>query len=150
MLPSQSPSLSAWGLNGGGGSGSSTSISNQYIYIKALSEWCNYSNCLGHVQVLGTDKPAKTWEVTVERAEKRMLLYSPPNSPDIMSSIYSVGGSSGLDDYYLPSIDTTGLKYVRASSILESMKNSFNDNDLNLFYTDLLTQDVNSESQLDF
>ncbi|KAK4568527.1 hypothetical protein RGQ29_004081 [Quercus rubra] len=101
-------------------------------------------------QVLGTDKPAKTWEVTVERAEKRMLLYSSPNSPDIMSSIYSVGGSSGLDDYYLPSIDTTGLKYERASSFLESMKNSFNDNDLNLFYTDLLTQDVNSESQLDF
>ena len=140
---------------GGGGSGSSTSISNHYMHIKALCEWCNYSNCFGHVQVLGTDKPAKTWEVTVERAwtcvlEKRMLLYSPPNSPDIMSSIYSVGGSSGLDDYYLPSIDTTGLKYERASSFLESMKNSFNDNDLNLFYTDLLTQDVNSESQLDF
>ncbi|XP_065635101.1 uncharacterized protein LOC112006826 isoform X3 [Quercus suber] len=99
-------------------------------------------------QVLGTDKPAKTWEVTVECAqtcvlEKRMLLYSPPNSPDIMSSIYSVGGSSGLDDYYLPSIE-------RASSFLESMKNSFNDNDLNPFYSDLLTQDVNSESQLDF
>ncbi|XP_075660453.1 uncharacterized protein LOC142630349 isoform X3 [Castanea sativa] len=106
-------------------------------------------------QVLSTDKPAKTWEVTVERAqtcvlEKRMLLYSPPNSPDIMSSIYSVGGSSGLDDYYLPNMDTMGLKYERASSFLESMKNSFNDNDLNVFYTDLLTQDVNSESQLDF
>lgn len=140
---------------GGGDSGSSTSISNKYIYIRALSEWCNYSNCFGHVQVLGTDKPAKTWEGTVERAqscvlEKRMLLYSPPNSPDILSSIYSVGGSSGLDDYCLPSIDSMGLKYERASSFLESMKNSFNDNDLNLFYTDLLTQDVNSESQLDF
>ncbi|KAK9995820.1 hypothetical protein SO802_020506 [Lithocarpus litseifolius] len=105
-------------------------------------------------QVLGTDKPAKMWEVSVERAqtgvlEKRMLLYSPPNSPDIMSSFYSAGGSSGLDDYYLPSIDSMGLKSEGALSSLESMKNSFDDNDLNLFYTDLLTQDFNSESQLD-
>ena len=95
------------------------------------------------MQVFGTGRPAKTWKVTVESAqtcvlEKRMFLYSrPPSSPDIISSIYSVGGSSGFDDYDLSSVDGVGLRYEQASSFLESMKHSFDDDDLKFFYADL-------------
>ena len=94
------------------------------------------------MQVLGTGRPAKTWKDTVESAqtcvlEKRMFLYSPPSSPDIISSIYSVGGSSGFDDYDLSSVDGVGLRYEQASSFLESMKHSFDDDDLKFFYADL-------------
>ena len=60
------------------------------------------------------------------------------SSPDIISSIYSVGGSSGFDDYDLPNVDGMGLRYEKASSFLESMKHSFDDDDLKFFYTDLL------------
>ncbi|XP_065620835.1 uncharacterized protein LOC112011061 isoform X2 [Quercus suber] len=94
-------------------------------------------------QVLGTGRPVKMWKDTVESAqtcvlEKRMFLYSsPPSSPDIISSIYSVGGSSGFDDYDLPSVDSMGLRYEQASSFLESMKHSFDDDDLKFFYTGL-------------
>nr|POE60818.1 calmodulin-binding protein 60 a [Quercus suber] len=93
--------------------------------------------------VLGTGRPVKMWKDTVESAqtcvlEKRMFLYSsPPSSPDIISSIFSVGGSSGFDDYDLPSVDGMGLRYEQASSFLEFMKHSFDDDDLKFFYTDL-------------
>ncbi|RYR77412.1 hypothetical protein Ahy_A01g001863 isoform A [Arachis hypogaea] len=39
--------------------------------------------------------------------------YTPASasSPDIMSSIYSVGGTSALDDFCLPNFDSMGLRY---------------------------------------
>jgi len=33
------------------------------------------------------------------------------SSPDIISTIYSVGGTSGLDEYALHNIDSMGLRY---------------------------------------
>ncbi|XP_023908494.2 calmodulin-binding protein 60 A isoform X1 [Quercus suber] len=71
------------------------------------------------------------------------------SSPDIISSIYSVGGSSGLEDFALHGIDSMGLRYEQALSFPESMNHSFDDDHLNFFDTDLLTQSVNLESQSD-
>ncbi|GMY24590.1 calmodulin-binding protein 60 A isoform X5 [Fagus crenata] len=83
------------------------------------------------------------------------------SSPDIISSIYSVGGSSGLEDYALHGIDRMGLRYDPALSFpaqvsnslicdTESMNNSFCDDDhLHFFDTDLLTQNISLESRSD-
>ena len=71
------------------------------------------------------------------------------SSPDIISSIYSVGDSSGLEDYALHGIDSMGLRYEQALSFPESINHSFDDDYLNFFDTDLLTQSVNFESQSD-
>ncbi|KAJ1439020.1 hypothetical protein SESBI_02796 [Sesbania bispinosa] len=74
------------------------------------------------------------------------------SSPDIMSSIYSVGGTSGLDDYGLPNFDSMGLRYdqtlgfpVQVSNSLicdtDSMAHAFGDEDhLQFFDTDLQSQ----------
>lgn len=74
------------------------------------------------------------------------------SSPDIMSSIYSVGGTSSLDDYCLPNFDTMGLRYdqtlsfpVQISNSLicdtDSMAHAFSDEDhLQFFETDLQSQ----------
>jgi len=71
------------------------------------------------------------------------------SSPDIMSSIYSVGGTSSLDDYCLPNFDSMGLRYdqtlsfpVQVSNSLicdtDSMAHAFSDEDhLQFFDTDL-------------
>ncbi|KAK7265719.1 hypothetical protein RJT34_33342 [Clitoria ternatea] len=74
------------------------------------------------------------------------------SSPDIMSSIYSVGGTSSLDDYCLPNFDSLGLRYdqnlsfpVQVSNSLicdtDSMAHAFSDEDhLQFFDTDLQSQ----------
>ncbi|KAK7330452.1 hypothetical protein VNO77_24646 [Canavalia gladiata] len=74
------------------------------------------------------------------------------SSPDIMSSIYSVGGTSSLDDYCLPNFDSMGLRYdqtlgfpVQPSNSLicdtDSMAHAFSDEDhLRYFDTDLESQ----------
>ncbi|TKY55166.1 Calmodulin-binding protein 60 A [Spatholobus suberectus] len=74
------------------------------------------------------------------------------SSPDIMSSIYSVGGTSSLDDYCLPNFDSMGLRYdqtlsfpVQVSNSLicdtDSMAHAFSDEDhLQFFETDLQSQ----------
>ncbi|XP_027330679.1 calmodulin-binding protein 60 A isoform X2 [Abrus precatorius] len=73
------------------------------------------------------------------------------SSPDIMSSIYSVGGSSSLDEYCLPHFDSMGLRYdplsfpVQVSNSLicdtDSMAHAFSDEDhLQFFDTDLQSQ----------
>ncbi|XP_027919003.1 calmodulin-binding protein 60 A isoform X2 [Vigna unguiculata] len=71
------------------------------------------------------------------------------SSPDIMSSIYSVGGTSSLDDYCLPNFDNMGLRYdqtlsfpVQVSNSLicdtDSMAHAFSEEDhLQFFDTDL-------------
>ncbi|ESW27387.1 hypothetical protein PHAVU_003G197500 [Phaseolus vulgaris] len=71
------------------------------------------------------------------------------SSPDIMSSIYSVGGTSSLDDYCLPNFDSMGLRYdqtlsfpVQVSNSLicdtDSIAHAFSDEDhLKFFDTDL-------------
>ena len=71
------------------------------------------------------------------------------SSPDIMSSIYSVGGTSSLDDYCLPNFDSMGFRYdqtlsfpVQVSNSLicdtDSMAHAFSDEDhLQFFDTDL-------------
>ncbi|KAG2679005.1 hypothetical protein I3760_11G030300 [Carya illinoinensis] len=46
------------------------------------------------------------------------------SSPDIISSIYSVGGTSGLDDYALPSLDGMGLRYDQALCFPGQVTNS--------------------------
>lgn len=52
-------------------------------------------------------------------------------------SIYSVGGSSGLEDFALHGIDSMGLRYEQALSFPESMNHSFDNDHLNFFDTDL-------------
>ena len=60
---------------------------------------------------------------------------------------HKIGG--GLDDYCLHSIDSRGLRYEQALNFQESSNHSFDDDYLNFFDTDLLTQSVNLESQSD-
>ncbi|KAF5459855.1 hypothetical protein F2P56_019768 [Juglans regia] len=84
------------------------------------------------------------------------------SSPDIISSIYSVGVSSGLDDYVLPSIDSMDLRYdhqtlnfpsqVTNSLICdtEPMSQAFCDEDhLQFFDTDLQSQNLTLQSPSD-
>lgn len=89
--------------------------------------------------------------------------YTPPSvsSPDNISSIYSVGGSSGLDDYTLPSIDGMGLRYDQALSFPGQVTNSlicdtehisqafYDEDHLQFFDTDLQSQNLNLESPSD-
>ncbi|KAF5476861.1 hypothetical protein F2P56_003553 [Juglans regia] len=82
------------------------------------------------------------------------------SSPDIISSIYSVGSTSGLDDYALPSIDGMGLRYDQALSFPGQVTNSlicdtapmsqaFCDEDhLQFFDTDLNPPNLVSQSDL--
>ncbi|KAK2355702.1 hypothetical protein P8452_75713 [Trifolium repens] len=74
------------------------------------------------------------------------------SSTDIMPSIYSVGGSSGLDDYGLPNFDSIGLRYdqnlgfpMQVSNSLicdtDSIVHAFGDDDhLQFFDADLQSQ----------
>ncbi|PNX92582.1 calmodulin binding protein, partial [Trifolium pratense] len=74
------------------------------------------------------------------------------SSTDIMPSIYSVGGSSGLDDYGLPNFDSIGLRYdqhlgfpVQVSNSLicdtDSIVHAFGDDDhMQFFDADLQSQ----------
>ncbi|XP_048330907.1 calmodulin-binding protein 60 A isoform X3 [Ziziphus jujuba] len=89
--------------------------------------------------------------------------YTPPaaSSPDIISSMYSVGATSSLDDYALHSIDNMGLRYdqtlsfsgqVTNSLICESepMAQAFCDEDhLQFFDADLQSQNICLGSQAD-
>lgn len=86
---------------------------------------------------------------------------STASSPDIISSIFSVGGTSGLDDYALHTIDTMDLRYdqtlnfpgqVTSSLICDSepIAQAFCDEDhLQFFDTDLQSQSISLESQAD-
>ncbi|KAI4336098.1 hypothetical protein L6164_014669 [Bauhinia variegata] len=78
-----------------------------------------------------------------------------PSSPDIMSSIYSVGATSSLDDFCLQNIDSLGLRYdpslsfpVQVGNSLicdsEPMTHTFGDED-NLQFFD---NDLQSESHI--
>lgn len=89
--------------------------------------------------------------------------YTQPSasSPDIISSIYSVGAASGLDDFSLHSIDSMGLRYDQTLSFSSEVTNSlicdtepmaqaFCDEDhLQFFDTDLQSQNISLESQAD-
>lgn len=82
-------------------------------------------------------------------------------SPDIISSIYSVGGVSGLDDYNLHCIENMGLRYEQAlgypgqiaNSLIcdtDSIAQAFCDEDhLRFFDTDLQAQNLSLESPAD-
>lgn len=87
--------------------------------------------------------------------------YTQPSasSPDIISSIYSVGATSGLDDFSLHSIDSMGLRYDQTLSFASQVTNSlicdtepmaqaFCD-DLQFFDADLQSQNISLESQAD-
>lgn len=86
------------------------------------------------------------------------------SSTDIMPSIYSVGGTSGLDDYGLPNFDSMGLRYdqnlsfpVQISNSLicdtDSIVRAFGDEDhLQFFDADLQSQchiDADLQSAVD-
>ncbi|KAF4363693.1 hypothetical protein CsatB_017891 [Cannabis sativa] len=90
--------------------------------------------------------------------------YIPPSSassPDIMSSIYSVGGTSSLEDYALHTIDSMDLRFDQAlnfpsqvsTSLIcdsERITQAFCDEDhLQFFDTDLQTQSMSLESPAD-
>lgn len=74
------------------------------------------------------------------------------SSTDIMPSIYSVGGTSGLDDYGLPNFDSIGLRYDQnlgfplqvPNSLIcdtDSIVHAFTDEDhLQFFEADLQSQ----------
>ncbi|XWS37389.1 hypothetical protein CRYUN_Cryun19dG0038800 [Craigia yunnanensis] len=82
------------------------------------------------------------------------------SSPDIISTIYSVGGMSGLDDYALHGIENMGLRYDQTLSYPGQVSNSlicdtditqtFCDEDhLRFFDSDLQSQSLGLESQAD-
>ncbi|XP_008239717.1 PREDICTED: calmodulin-binding protein 60 A [Prunus mume] len=83
------------------------------------------------------------------------------SSPDIISSIYSVGSTSGLDDYALHNIDGLGLRYDQTLSFPAQVTNSlicdtdpmahalFDEDNLQFFDADLHSQNIISESQAD-
>ncbi|KAK8690510.1 hypothetical protein V6N13_074042 [Hibiscus sabdariffa] len=85
----------------------------------------------------------------------------PSSSPDIISTIYSVGGMSGLDDYALHGIENMGLRsYDQTLSYPGRVTNSlicdtdisqtFCDEDhLRFFDSDLQSQSLGLESQAD-
>ncbi|XP_017973099.1 PREDICTED: calmodulin-binding protein 60 A isoform X1 [Theobroma cacao] len=88
--------------------------------------------------------------------------YAQPSasSPDIISTIYSVGGMSGLDDYALHGIENMGLRYDQTLSYPGQVTNSlicdtditqtFCDEDhLRFFDSDLQTPGLGLESQAD-
>ncbi|EXB42067.1 hypothetical protein L484_006414 [Morus notabilis] len=86
---------------------------------------------------------------------------STASSPDIISSIFSVGGTSGLDDYALHTIDTMDLRYDQTLNFPGQVTNSlicdsepivqaFCDEDhLQFFDTDLQSQNISLESPAD-
>ncbi|PON93334.1 Calmodulin-binding protein [Trema orientale] len=86
---------------------------------------------------------------------------SAASSPDIMSSIYSVGATSGLDDYALHTMDSMDLRYDQTLNFPGQVTNSlicdsehitqaFCDEDhLQFFDTDLRTQNMSLESPAD-
>ncbi|XP_022727257.1 calmodulin-binding protein 60 A-like isoform X2 [Durio zibethinus] len=85
---------------------------------------------------------------------------SSASSPDIISTIYSVGGMSGLDDYALHGIENMGLRYDETLSYPGQVTNSpicdtditqtFCDEDhLQFFDSDPQSQGPGSESQAD-
>ncbi|XP_050221528.1 calmodulin-binding protein 60 A isoform X2 [Mercurialis annua] len=89
--------------------------------------------------------------------------YAPPNasSPDIISSMYSVGGVSGLDDYALHNIENMGLRYDQSLSFpghvpntlicdTDTMTRAFCDDDhLRFFDSDLQSQNLSLEAPAD-
>ena len=85
---------------------------------------------------------------------------STASSPDIISSIYSVGGTSGLDDYALHTMDSMDFRYnqtlnfpSQANSLIcdsERISQAFCDEDhLQFFDTDLQSQNMSLESPAD-
>ncbi|XVE54913.1 hypothetical protein DITRI_Ditri03aG0120200 [Diplodiscus trichospermus] len=85
---------------------------------------------------------------------------SSASSPDIISTMYSVGGMSGLDDYALHGIENMGLGYGQTLSYPSQVTNSlicdtdltqtFCDEDhLQFFDSDLQSQSLGLESQAD-
>ncbi|KAF7806118.1 calmodulin-binding protein 60 A isoform X1 [Senna tora] len=66
------------------------------------------------------------------------------SSPDIMSSIYSVGGPSGLDDYCLSNMDSIGLRYDPTLGFPLQVTNSL------ICETDPLGHPFGDEDQLQF
>jgi len=89
--------------------------------------------------------------------------YAQPSasSPDIMSSIYTVGGVNGLDDYALQGIENMGLRYDQtlnfngqvSNSLIcdtDSLAHAFCDEEhLRFFDTDLQSQNLSLETQAD-
>ncbi|XP_048228768.1 calmodulin-binding protein 60 A isoform X2 [Ricinus communis] len=83
------------------------------------------------------------------------------SSPDIISSLYSVGGVSSLDDYALHNIENMGLRYDQNLSFLghvsnplicdtDTMTQAFCDEDhLRFFDTDLQTPNLSLEAPTD-
>lgn len=83
------------------------------------------------------------------------------SSPDIISTIYSVGDTSGLDEYALHNIDSMGLRYDQAlsfpgqvtSSLIcdaDPMTQAFCDEDhLQFFDTAIHSQNLELESSSD-
>ncbi|XP_065876411.1 calmodulin-binding protein 60 A isoform X2 [Euphorbia lathyris] len=82
-------------------------------------------------------------------------------SPDIISSIYSVGSMSGLDDYALNSIENMGLRYDQTLNFpgqgsntlicdTDAMTRAFCDDDhLRFFEPELQSQNLNVETSAD-
>ncbi|KAF9671538.1 hypothetical protein SADUNF_Sadunf12G0057900 [Salix dunnii] len=83
------------------------------------------------------------------------------SSPDIMSSIYTFGGGSGLDDYALQGIESLGLRYDQTLNFPTQVSNSLicdtdslaqafcDEEHLRFFDTDLQSQNVGLETQAD-
>ncbi|KAK3225388.1 hypothetical protein Dsin_005250 [Dipteronia sinensis] len=82
-------------------------------------------------------------------------------SPDIISSIYSVGSVTGLDDYTLHGMENMGLRYDQTLSYPDQVTNSMicdtesiaqmfcDDDHLRFFDTDLQSPNPSMESQAD-
>lgn len=81
------------------------------------------------------------------------------STPDIMSSLYSIGGTSGLDEYCLPTIeDSMEFRYDQTPSFPVQVSNSFvsdpvhafgNDDHLHIFSTDVESHCHILDNQLD-
>ncbi|KAJ6387065.1 hypothetical protein OIU78_016899 [Salix suchowensis] len=83
------------------------------------------------------------------------------SSPDIMSSIYTLGGGSGLEDYALQGIESMGLRYDQPMNFPSQASNSLicetdslaqafcEEEHLRFFDTDLQSQNLGLETQAD-
>ncbi|PKI78054.1 calmodulin-binding protein 60 A-like isoform X2 [Punica granatum] len=107
------------------------------------------SSCVASTTICNTSSP-KTENSNSNRvmASDRVggFDYTQPSasSPDIISSIYSTGDVSGLDDYSLPSIENMALRYDQALSFPTQVSSSM------MCDTRSITQDFFDEDHLQF
>ncbi|XVF54174.1 hypothetical protein PTKIN_Ptkin05aG0159300 [Pterospermum kingtungense] len=145
-------------------------IEAQNLAISAFEHWDEVISFDDEASLIdGTSNLANIAKTEITNGSKFLATqkmggfdYDQPSasSPDIISTIYSVGDMSGLDDYPLQGIENMGLRYDQTLSYPGQITNSlicdtdinqtFCDEDhLRFFDSDIQSQSLGLESQAD-